>query len=209
MFQNRAQAGKKLASKLLSYKATKNLIVLAIPRGGVVVGKILSQALDCPLEVIVTKKIGAPGNPELAIGAVGVVGKPVIDEELAERVGADENYLKSKILNLKSEIKRREKIFRRDKLPLNLKDKTVILTDDGVATGATMMAAVEIARQQNPKKIIVAVPVIAKDTLEKIEKLADEVVYLDAPEMFFAVGQFYQDFSQITDEEVRKILSNQ
>ena len=208
MFQNRAQAGKKLASKLLSYKATKNLIVLAIPRGGVVVGKILSQALDCPLEVIVTKKIGAPGNPELAIGAVGVVGKPVIDEELAERVGADENYLKSKILNLKSEIKRREKIFRRDKLPLNLKDKTVILTDDGVATGATMMAAVEIARQQNPKKIIVAVPVIAKDTLEKIEKLADEVVYLDAPEMFFAVGQFYQDFSQITDEEVRKILSN-
>jgi len=209
MFQNRAQAGKKLASKLLSYKATKNLIVLAIPRGGVVVGKILSQALDCPLEVIVTKKIGAPGNPELAIGAVGVVGKPVIDEELAERVGADENYLKSKILNLKSEIKRREKIFRRDKLPLNLKDKTVILTDDGVATGATMMAAVEIARQQNPKKIIVAVPVIAKDTLEKIESLADEVVFLDAPEMFFAVGQFYQDFSQITDEEVRKILSNQ
>jgi len=208
MFQNRAQAGKKLASKLLSYKATKNLIVLAIPRGGVVVGKILSQALDCPLEVIVTKKIGAPGNPELAIGAVGVVGKPVIDEELAERVGADENYLKSKILNLKSEIKRREKIFRRDKLPLNLKDKTVILTDDGVATGATMMAAVEIARQQNPKKIIVAVPVIAKDTLEKIESLADEVVFLDAPEMFFAVGQFYQDFSQITDEEVRKILSN-
>jgi len=208
MFQNRAQAGKKLASKLLSYKATKNLIVLAIPRGGVVVGKILSQALDCPLEVIVTKKIGAPGNPELAIGAVGVVGKPVIDEELAERVGADENYLKSKILNLKSEIKRREKIFRRDKLPLNLKDKTVILTDDGVATGATMMAAIEITRQQNPKKIIVAVPVIAKDTLEKIEKLADEVVYLDAPEMFFAVGQFYQDFSQITDEEVRKILSN-
>jgi len=208
MFQNRAQAGKKLASKLLSYKATKNLIVLAIPRGGVVVGKILSQALDCPLEVIVTKKIGAPGNSELAIGAVGVVGKPVIDEELAERVGADENYLKSKILNLKSEIKRREKIFRRDKLPLNLKDKTVILTDDGVATGATMMAAVEIARQQNPKKIIVAVPVIAKDTLEKIESLADEVVFLDAPEMFFAVGQFYQDFSQITDEEVRKILSN-
>jgi len=208
MFQNRAQAGKKLASKLLSYKATKNLIVLAIPRGGVVVGKILSQALDCPLEVIVTKKIGAPGNSELAIGAVGVVGKPVIDEELAERVGADENYLKSKILNLKSEIKRREKIFRRDKLPLNLKDKTVILTDDGVATGATMMAAIEITRQQNPKKIIVAVPVIAKDTLEKIEKLADEVVFLDAPEMFFAVGQFYQDFSQITDEEVRKILSN-
>jgi len=208
IFQNRIEAGKKLSHKLSKYQATKNLIVLGIPRGGIIVGKQLSQALDCPLDIIVTKKIGAPGNSELAIGAVGVVGKPVIDEELAERVGADENYLKSKILNLKSEIKRREKIFRRDKLPLNLKDKTVILTDDGVATGATMMAAVEIARQQNPKKIIVAVPVIAKDTLEKIESLADEVVFLDAPEMFFAVGQFYQDFSQITDEEVRKILSN-
>ena len=208
IFQNRIEAGKKLSHKLSKYQATKNLIVLGIPRGGIIVGKQLSQALDCPLDIIVTKKIGAPGNPELAIGAVGAIGKPVIDEELAVRVGADEKYLKSQIAKLRTEVDRRIKEYHGDKPPLELKNKVVIITDDGVATGATMMAAIEITRQQNPKKIIVAVPVIAKDTLEKIEKLADEVVYLDAPEMFFAVGQFYQDFSQITDEEVRKILSN-
>ena len=208
IFQNRIEAGKKLSHKLSKYQATKNLIVLGIPRGGIIVGKQLSQALDCPLDIIVTKKIGAPGNPELAIGAVGAIGKPVIDEELAVRVGADEKYLKSQIAKLRTEVDRRIKEYHGDKPPLELKNKVVIITDDGVATGATMMAAIEITRQQNPKKIIVAVPVIAKDTLEKIESLADEVVFLDAPEMFFAVGQFYQDFSQITDEEVRKILSN-
>jgi len=206
MFKNREEAGRKLADKLASYRATKNLIVLAIPRGGVVIGKELAQALDCPLEVIITKKIGAPGNSELAVGAVGAIGEPVINEALAERVGADENYLKSQISNLKSEIARREKEFRRGRPKLSLKDKIVIITDDGVATGATMMAAIEIIRQQNPKKIIVAVPVIARDTLDKIKALADEVICLDSPLMFFAVGQFYQDFPQISDEEVKEIL---
>ena len=206
MFKNREEAGRKLADKLASYRATKNLIVLAIPRGGVVIGKELAQALDCPLEVIITKKIGAPGNSELAVGAVGAIGEPVINEALAERVGADENYLKSQISNLKSEIARREKEFRRGRPKLNLKDRIVIITDDGVATGATMMAAIEMVRQQNPKKIIVAVPVIALDTLGKIKVLADEVICLDSPLMFFAVGQFYQDFPQISDEEVKEIL---
>lgn len=213
VFQNRVEAGKKLAGKLSTclparqgYQATKNLVVLAIPRGGVVVGSKLAEALACPLDVIVTKKIGAPGNPELAIGAVGSIGEPVINDKLATRVGADENYLKSQISNLESEIKRREKLFRKGKPPLDLKNKVVILTDDGVATGATMMAAVEVARQQNPKKIIVAVPVIARDSLVKIESLADEVVYLDAPEMFFAVGQFYQEFAQVSDKEVKELL---
>lgn len=208
IFQNRVEAGRRLATKLLSYKTTDNLLVLAIPRGGVVIGKELASLLNCPLEVIVTKKIGAPGNPELAVGAVGMIGEPVIDERLAAQVGADEKYLKFKISNLKLEIKRREEIFRQGKPPLDLKGKTVIITDDGVATGATMLAAVEIVRQQEPKKIIVAVPVIARDSLEKISALADEVIYLDAPGLFFAVGQFYQNFSQVTDEEVRKILSN-
>lgn len=206
IFQNRTQAGKQLAIKLSSYKAIKNLIILAIPRGGIIVGKKLSQALNCPLDVIVTKKIGAPGNPELAIGAVGAIGEPVIDEELAARVGADEKYIKNQISNLKSEIERREKVFRQGKPPLDLKDKTVILTDDGVATGATMEAAVEVVRQQNPKKIVVAVPVIARDSLVKIEAKADEVVYLDAPELFFAVGQFYKEFPQVEDREVKELL---
>lgn len=208
IFQNRIEAGKKLSYKLSKYQATKNLIVLGIPRGGIIVGKQLSQALDCPLDIIVTKKIGAPGNPELAIGAVGAIGEPVIDEDLAGRVGADEKYLKSEILNLKSEVARRIKEYRGGKPLFNLRNKIVIITDDGVATGATMMAAIEITRQQNPKKIIVAVPVIAKDTLEKIEALADEVVFLDAPEMFFAVGQFYREFEQVSDDKVIQLLAS-
>ena len=211
VFQNRIEAGRQLAAKLRAYKATKNLIVLAIPRGGVVVGKQLADFLGCPLDVIVTKKIPAPGSPELAIGAVGPAswrGEPVIDEELAAKVGADEQYLKFKIENLKFEVARREKEFRKGKPPLDLKNKIVILTDDGVATGATMAMAVEIVRQQEPKKIIVAVPVIARDSLEKIAALADEVVYLEAPELFFAVGQFYREFEQVSDEIVIKILRN-
>lgn len=210
VFQNRQEAGKLLGEKILRNldikKLREKLIVLAIPRGGVVVGRLLAEALDCPLDVIVTKKIPAPGNPELAIGAVGAVGEPVVDEELAAKVGADEKYLKFKIENLKLEIARREKEFRKGKPPLNLKGKTVIITDDGVATGATMAAAVGIVRQQEPKKIIVAVPVIARDSLEKISALADEVIYLQAPELFFAVGQFYRELEQVSDETVIKIL---
>lgn len=205
-FQDRNEAGQLLAKKLKALRLPKNLIVLAIPRGGVVVGKKLAEVLDCSLDVIVTKKIGAPANPELAVGAVGPIGEPVVNEELATQVGADEKYLKSQILRLKTEIKRKEKEFRGGKPPLNLKDKQVIITDDGVATGATMVAAVEIVRQQEPKRIIVAVPVIAQDTLAKIENLADEVIYLQAPKLFFAVGQFYQDFKQASDEEVIRLL---
>ncbi|MBU3957332.1 phosphoribosyltransferase [Patescibacteria group bacterium] len=206
VFKNREEAGKKLSVKLRGFQKKKNLIVLAIPRGGLVVGKQLAQALNCPLDIIVTKKIGAPGNPELAIGAVGAMGEPVLNEELAARAGADGNYLQKEIANRQAEVERRIKEYRGDKLPLNLKDKTVIITDDGVATGATMEAAVEVVRQQEPKKIIVAIPVIARDSLKKLEEKADEVIYLDAPIMFFAVGQFYREFGQVSDEEVKEIL---
>lgn len=206
VFQDRTEAGKELAGKLSDYHKTENLLVLAIPRGGVAVGRELAVVLKCPLDVIITKKIGAPGDSELAIGAMGAIGEPVIDEELAEKVGADKEYIKDQILTIREEIMRREKEFRGDKLSLDLKDKTVILTDDGVATGATMLAAVEIIRQQNPKRLIVAVPVIARDTLTKIETQSDEVVYLEAPQLFFAVGQFYQAFSQVSDGEVKELL---
>ena len=209
IFLNRFEAGKKLASKLLTtldLSPNSSFVVLAIPRGGMIIGSQLSSALKCSLDVIVTKKIGAPGNPELAIGAVGPIGEPVIDEALAARLGADENYLKSKILNLKSELANRLKEYRGDKPTLDLKNKVVVITDDGVATGATMKAAIEILRQESPQKIVVAVPVIAKDALKEIESLADEVIYLEAPELFFAVGQFYQDFEQVTDEEVKELL---
>jgi putative phosphoribosyl transferase len=143
----------------------------------------------------------------LAIGAVGPGGEEVIDEQLAERVGADEEYIENQKSKVIEEIGRREKELRGDKPPLDLKNKVIILTDDGVATGATMLAAIEVLRQYHPKKIIVAVPVIARDTLKKIEAQADAVIYLKAPLMFFAVGQFYEEFPQTSDQEVKELLT--
>lgn len=210
IFQNRAQAGKKLAVKLLSeltIKDKKNLLVLAIPRGGMVVGRELAKSLNCSLDVVVTKKIGAPGNPELAIGAVGAIGEPVINEELAGKIGASSEYIRQQTLNIQGKVEERERLLRKNNPPLKLKNKTVIITDDGVATGATMEAAVEIVRQQNPERIIVAVPVVARDSLAKIAAKADEVIYLDAPLMFFAVGQFYKEFEQLSDKEAVEILN--
>jgi putative phosphoribosyl transferase len=154
----------------------------------------------------VTKKIGAPDNPELAIGAVGPGGEEVIDEELAQRVGADEEYIQKQKKIIEKEIERRERELRGGKPQPDFKDGVVILTDDGVATGATMMAAIEVLRQHQPKRIIVAVPVIARDTVSKLEEQADAVIYLEAPLMFFAVGQFYQNFPQISDGEVKELL---
>jgi putative phosphoribosyl transferase len=210
MFKNREEAGKLLGEKILKDLETKNLknktMVLAIPRGGVVVGRELADRLKTPLDIIITKKIGAPGNSELAIGAVGPGGEEVIDEGLAAQVGAGEEYIKSQKTKIKKEIEGKEKELRRGKPQLDFKEKTVILTDDGVATGATMLAAIEVLRQHQPKRIIVAVPVIARDTVSKLEAQADAVIYLEAPLMFFAVGQFYQDFPQISDGEVRKLL---
>jgi len=210
MFKNRQEAGRKLAEKILKDlgvgKQENEVVVLAIPRGGVVVGKELAERLGTPLEIIITKKIGAPGNPELAIGAVGPSGEEVIDEQLAQRVGANEEYIQKQKKIIEKEIERREKELRGDKSQPDFKNKVIILTDDGVATGATMLAAIEVLRQHQPKKIIVAVPVIARDTVSKLEAQADAVIYLEAPLMFFAVGQFYREFPQTTDEEVKELL---
>lgn len=210
MFQNRIEAGQQLARKLAEVPQQdlpkENLMVLGIPRGGVVVGRQIAEVFSCPLDVIVTKKIGAPGNPELAIGAVGVTGEPVVDEGLAKRVGADENYLQSQVACLKSEVLRRIEEYRGGQPLIDLKGRVVVITDDGAATGSTMQAAIEVLRQENPQKIIVAVPVISREALSKVEGLADEVIYLEAPDLFFAVGQFYQEFEQVSDEEVKELL---
>ncbi len=206
LFKNRIIAGQQLAEKLSSLKDQKNVIILGIPRGGVVVAKEISKLLSAPLDIIVTKKIPTPSHPELALGAVGTIGEPVIDEELAKKMQADQKYLDDQIIQLRKMVIEKEKQFRQEKPFLDLKGKAVILVDDGVATGSTIMAAIEIIRQSNPNKIIIATPVIAKDTLSKIEKLADEVIYLQAPSLFFAVGQFYKDFEQVLDNEVKYLL---
>lgn len=211
IFENRQEAGELLAEKLGDYRNAKNLIVLGIPRGGVVVGKELTNFLQCPLDVIITKKIGTTDDPELALGAIGAkVGgtEVVFDEDLIKKLGLTKEKVEEQIPEIKKEIERREKEYRAGKPPLDLKNKSVILTDDGVATGATIISALKIVRQQNPGKLVVAVPVIARDSLEKVMPLADEVIYLEAPDLFFAVGQFYQNFGQITDEEVINLLNS-
>jgi putative phosphoribosyl transferase len=175
-------------------------------RGGVVVGKELAKALDCSLDVLVTKKIGAPGNPELAIGAIGPDGTVVLNQDLVPKTGADKEYISKQQKAISEEVKRKMKAFRKGKRRLNLKGKAVILTDDGIATGATVEASIKWIKTQKPKKVILAVPVAAPDSLAKLAPLVDEVVCLDQPYFFAAVGQFYQSFPQTTDEEVIEML---
>jgi len=207
VFQNRTQAGRLLAEKLKHLKGEET-IVLVIPRGGVVVGAEIAKALSCPLDIIVTKKIGAPGNPELAIGAVGPEMIKVIDESLARRTGADEEYIEREIKKLSNEVIKKEKRLRSEKKPLEISGKTVILTDDGIATGATTQAALEYIKTKQPKKLILAIPVAPLESVEKLKPLVDEFIYLSTPALFWAVGQFYQEFEQVEDEEVIKILRN-
>jgi putative phosphoribosyl transferase len=209
MFKDRVEAGRKLAEKLEKYKGDKKVIVLAVPRGGVVVGREVAEHLDCPLDICVTKKLGAPGQSELAIGAVGPDGVWVVDEKIAESTGADERYIKQESEVKTKEVERRMKEFRKGKKELKLEGKTVILVDDGIATGATMEAAAKWLRQKKAKKMVLAVPVAPPDSLEKLKNLFDEVVCLETPWSFFAVGQFYEIFGQTTDEEVVRILNKQ
>ncbi len=212
IFQDRDEAGRKLADRLkdcLGQQARQQpTLVLAIPRGGVLVAKPIADFFQLPLDLIIVKKIGAPTNLELAIGAVSATGEPIIDENLVKQTGATEEYLSQTIVKLKEEVKNKELFLRGKRPQSDFKGKNLIIVDDGVATGSTIKAAIEIARQDNPARITIAIPVIAKDTLSVIESLADEVVYLDVPELFFAVGKFYKNFDQVTDNEVKNIIEN-
>lgn len=208
LFKDQVSAGEELAKNLREYK-NKKAVILAIPRGGVATGYGLAKKLNLPLDVIVTRKIGAPDNPELAIGAVGETkGSLWVNKKLVSQLGVSQNYLQSEIKIQKLEIKRRERIYRKEKKPLNLKNKIVILVDDGIATGATMIAAVREIRNMGPQKVVVAIPVAPPETVEELKKEADEVVCLQTPRLFFAVGQWYENFKQYSDEEVIKLLQN-
>lgn len=202
-FKDRKEAGEKLAEVLKNY-SDKNGIVLAIPRGGVVVGYEIAKKLNYPLDVIIPRKIGAPDNPEFALGAIGFDGEFIPNPEITESL-IDRNYLKEEIERQKEEIKRRLKIYRGSRPLPDLKNKIVILTDDGIATGSTMLAAVK-SLEGKAKKIIIAVPVAPSETYYRFLKIVDEFVCLYLPELFFAVGQFYENFTQTPDEEVIKIL---
>ncbi|MEM2110879.1 MAG: phosphoribosyltransferase [Candidatus Bathyarchaeia archaeon] len=205
IFADRVEAGNKLALKLMDY-ADGNTVVLAVPRGGVVVGYEVARKLRAFLDIIVPRKIGAPNNPELAIGAVAEDGTIILDYELVAYLNVPEKYIKEESARQRLEIKRRLRLYRGDSPPLNFENRNIIIVDDGIATGATIKAAIASMRKKRPKSIIVAVPVAPPSTVKALEKEADRVICLSTPEPFYAIGQFYKDFSQTSDEEVIKLL---
>ncbi len=204
LLKNRADAGKKLAIALKG--TSKKAVILAVPRGGVVVGYEIAKELGVPMDIFITKKIGAPNNPELAIGAVAEDGTLLLDESLVEMLSVSESYLVEEVERQKMEIKRRLKSYRGNVANPEVAGREVILVDDGVATGSTLKAALRSLRKQGAKPLVVAVPVGPPDTVTALKKEADRVVCLFTPEPFYAIGEFYEDFDQTSDEEVTELL---
>jgi putative phosphoribosyl transferase len=203
-FTDRIEAGKRLAIALKDFKGTG--IVLAIPRGGVIVGYVIAKELGLPLDVIIPRKIGAPGNPELAIGAMAEDGTAVLDKQLITYLRVSQDYIEEEINRQKQEIRRRLKLYRQDTAYPEVKGMDVIVVDDGIATGSTMKAALVSLKNRGAASVTVAVPVGPPSTIEELEKIADQVICLHTPEFFQAIGQFYSDFSQTEDEEVIELL---
>jgi len=201
MFRNREDAAFQLAEKLRA-RSLHHPLVLAIPRGGVVVGGILAQELGAELDVVLSRKLHAPGQPELALGAVSEDGRIYLNHYAREYPDLTEDYLKEERRQQIAEIERRKKIFRDIRPPASMQDRSVIVTDDGIATGSTMIAALQTAKLQNPHELIVAVPVVSPERIPEIRHWCDDLIYLFAPEEFWAIGQFYEDFEQIPDDEV-------
>ena len=206
-FSDRVDAGKRLASALKDF-ASKNGIVLAIPRGGVVVGYEIARVLNLPLDVIIPRKLGAPDNPELAIGAVAEDGTTILDDNLVSYLGVSREYIREESERQKQEIQRRLRIYRQEMPGPNLRGLDVIIVDDGIATGSTMKAALASVKNRGAASVTVAVPVGPPSTIRELKKQADHVVFLYTPEYFQAIGQFYDDFSQTTDEEVIQLLKD-
>jgi predicted phosphoribosyltransferase len=199
--QNRQDAGQKLAPLLKEYRSERP-IVLGIPRGGVIVAAEIAQTLGAPLDVLIVRKIGAPTNEEVAIGAVMPDGSVVLDEGLISKWRIPQEYIQKAAANQAEEIQRRQQLYRRPGHTPELTEKTVILVDDGIATGYTMEAAVRGLRKYKPKAIVIAVAVAPREVIARLQQVADAVVCLDTPEPFFAVGQFYKEFDQTSDEQV-------
>lgn len=208
IYPDRQAAGRMLARRLLSYAQT-DVVVLGIPRGGVPVANEVAEALGAPLDVIVVRKLGAPGQPELGIGAVvdGDHPRTIFNQEIIESLGVSDQYLGVEIARQLKEVNRREIAYRGGRPKIPLEGKTVIVVDDGIATGSSVRAALRGVRRQKPKRLILAIPVAPAESVEALRSEADEIVCLETPEDFFAVGQFYRDFSQVSDNEVKAILS--
>lgn len=207
IFLDRYDAGIQLAVKLLKYRTEPDVVVLALPRGGVPVAYEIATALSAPLDVFIVRKLGMPEHPEFAIGAIATGGVQVLHDDVIRTYGIPRSAIQRVIEMERRELERREDAYRQQP-PMALRGKTVILVDDGLATGASMRAAVQSVRARQPKRVVVAVPVGAPDTCRDFADISDEVVCAQTPEDFSAVGQWYQHFGQTSDEEVRTLLEN-
>ena len=205
-FTNRSEAGRRLASELSSYAGRADVLVLALPRGGVPVGFEVARILDAPLDVFIVRKLGVPGHEELAMGAIASGGTCLIDEALVRELEISEHEIHAVVRVEQRELQRRERRFRGDRPPPDVAGRTVILVDDGLATGSTMRVAVVALRQEHPARIVAAVPLAPPETCEALRLEADDVVCALTPEPFYAVGLWYEDFSQTTDEDVHALL---
>src|SRR5947208_6161266 len=206
-FPNRTEAGRQLAEELGKYVGREDVIVLGLPRGGVPVAYEVAKRLRAPLDVFIVRKLGVPGFEELAAGAIASGGVRVLNEDVMRAIPYADAAIEAVTAKETAELQRREQIYREGRAAPELRDRIVILVDDGLATGATMRAAVKALRQQGAAKIVVAVPVAPPDTCREFEDEADETVCASTPEFFQAVGQYYEDFSQTSDEEVRELLA--
>jgi putative phosphoribosyl transferase len=206
-FKNRAQAGKRLAQQLGAYAHQHEVVVLALPRGGVPVGFAVAMTLGVDLDVLLVHKLGAPGQAEYAIGAVGSGGVLVTQPGASDMMGVAPAVVAAIAQREVAELDRRERLYRGGRPPLSLKGRTAILVDDGIATGATMLAAVQVARKQGAARIVAAVPVAPPDTVDELAPHVDQLVCLSTPQLFRAVSQWYCEFDQTTDEEVQDLLA--
>jgi predicted phosphoribosyltransferase len=207
-FRNRTDAGRRLAEKLAAYADRPDVLVLALPRGGVPAGYEVAWTLGAALDVFIVRKLGVPGREELAMGAVASGGVRVLNDEIVRGLGISEDEIDAAVARELQELGRRGRLYRGDRPPPDVAGRTVILVDDGLATGATMRAAVAALRQQHPARIVVAVPTASPDTCESLKAEADDVICAMTPEPFFAVGHWYEDFTQTTDNEVRELLAH-
>lgn len=207
LFKNRTEAGQVLGELVSRALLDANARVLALPRGGVPVGLEVARALHAKLDVFVVRKLGLPGHEELAIGAIASGGVQVLNQDLVAELGVPQELINRLAAREEHELVRREQLYRGNRPAVPVQDCTVVLVDDGLATGATMKAATKALRAKNPREIVVAVPVASEEACEDLRRLADKVICAETPEPFVAVGSWYQDFAQITDEEVQALLA--
>jgi len=207
-FHDRREAGRQLADELTAYAGRSDVVVLGLPRGGISVAHEVAARLRAPLDVFLVRKLGVPGHPELAMGAIAEGGIEVLSRDLIRDLGIPRALIEQVAVRERIELERRDALYRGARRRAPVRDRTIVLVDDGLATGSTMEAAILALKQQHPARIVVAAPVGARDTCDRLRRVADEVVCVAMPEPFNAVGLWYEEFSQTTDEEVKHLLAD-